>query len=124
MLTFIAEKDGYLEVVCSGTWELSELKALVRQIKIVCTDAELGACLVDMLGVEPPQSSFERFQAGTFVADTLGSSVRLAVCFPPEHITKFAENAAVNRGAVMGVFGEKEEALAWLSALDETLSRS
>ena len=32
--------------------------------------------------------------------------------------SKFAENVAVNRGALLGVFSEEEEAIRWLLSMD------
>ncbi len=59
-------------------------------------------------------STIDRFFIGERIAEVLRSKVKLAVVWPPDHMTKLTENVAVNRAAYMRMFVEPKEAKKWL----------
>ena len=118
MDTTFAEKDTHLAVTCKGEWTHESVIALVESIVEMAASSGNTRILVDWLEVSAPHSEFDRFQGGALVAELIGPLRKLAVIYRNELINKFAENAAVNRGANMLVCSTRDEALKWLLADD------
>ncbi|MEJ1222029.1 hypothetical protein [Sediminicola sp. 1XM1-17] len=58
--------------------------------------------------------TIDRFFIGEKIAEVLRSKVKLAVVWPPDHMTKLTESVAVNRAAYMQMFVEPNDAKKWL----------
>lgn len=63
---------------------------------------------------ETDASTIDRFFIGEKIAEVLRSNVKLAVVWPPFHMTKLTESVAVNRAAYMQMFVEAKDAKKWL----------
>ena len=107
-------KDGYCFVRISGEWNTDKLKEFIDGSIRHAEEYGWNSILIDGYELETPKTDFQRFLIGKYAAEAYGSRFRVALYFQPERITKFAENAAVNRGADFRVWGSKEEALQWL----------
>jgi len=118
MDTTFAQESTHLAVTCRGEWTHASVVALVESIVEMAASSGHKRILVDWLEVSAPHSEFDRFQGGALVAELIRPPRKLAVVYRSELINKFAENAAVNRGADMLVCGTRDEALNWLLADD------
>ena len=109
----IQEEEGYLSVNVSGSLSLKNLKELVDRVLAESKKRSHDLFLVDMLRTGPPENEMDRFDIGNYVASEL-RGVKIAVVYPQKYTNKFFENTAVNRGAHLLVFSEKERAVEWL----------
>jgi hypothetical protein len=57
-----------------------------------------------------------RFYSGKDIADILRPPLKVAAFAKEELINHFAENVAINRGAIFAVFTDEDAALRWLLA--------
>ncbi len=89
------------------------MKALYA-IKDRAEQSNQNRVLIDMRETEPPQRDFERYLAGKAFSSVLRPPLRVAVLYAAENIDKFAENTAVNRGALLRVTSDLDEAIKWL----------
>ena len=110
----IQQEKQYLNAQVSGKLSLENCQEL---IDIVASESKKRGCglfLVDMLKTGPPATEMDRFYLGKYAASKFRQGPKVAFVYPQELINKFFENTAVNRGAIMLVVGNREEALTWL----------
>jgi hypothetical protein len=110
-------KEGYLRVVIHGRYPSATYPEILRSIHDEASKLGLARILVDGFSLSAPPSEMDRFSVGVSIAELFGRRYRIAILYPRELINKFAEDAAVNRGANLLVASEEGAALAWL--LDE-----
>jgi hypothetical protein len=110
--SFDARSDCLL-VKVGGTFEVNAAKALVDAIAVQCRQSDHRCVLVDAMEVDGEPSAIDRYAVGVRVAEML-RMVKTAVVYPEQRINKLAENVAVNRGALLLVTGDRDEALRWL----------
>ncbi len=108
------EREHYLFVGGQGPSDMDTMRRVLALIRDRAQLAGLTRILIDAHRVEPPRSGLHRFQMGELIAELFGARYRLAVLSPARVINKFAENTAVNRGAIILVTDDENEALGWL----------
>ncbi|MGD0279582.1 MAG: hypothetical protein ABSC11_09780, partial [Smithella sp.] len=62
----------------------------------------------------PDVRDMEKFFIGELGANIFGNKYKFAMLRKQEHINKFMENVAVNRGARLFIVSNEQEALNWL----------
>lgn len=97
-----------------GPFDVAGFRRLIDRVDQDCAAGGFSRLLLDITGVAPPKSEIDRYLVGAYAAERLAHRVRVAVLWQDEHINRFGENTAVNRGAVHRVFSDRAEALAWL----------
>ena len=107
------EGSGFLACAVTGKWVTEELKQYIAS-----TFAELGKygskrLLADLSLVEGPPPEMDRFYMGEYIASTL-RGIKVAVVYRKVYANTFFEDTAVNRGAHLKVFPDKDTALKWL----------
>lgn len=102
-----------LDVTFSGRWVLAAFHPLLEAIRDAAEQHGLRHVLVDARAVPDNIAAAERDEAGKQIAAML-PGLRIALLFDPARTTRLAENTAVNGGADMAIFGEPDEAMAWL----------
>ena len=112
-LTF-TPRGEYLEIGVAGTWSLENVYALIDATRDECDRLAVNRVLVDTRAMTGQPTEMGRFKGGVRTAEVLGGKIRVALLSRAELITRFGENAAVNRGANLRVWTDREEAIAWL----------
>jgi hypothetical protein len=107
-------RDGYLEIGVAGPWSLENVYHLIDATRRECDRLALGRVLVDSRAMTGKPTEMGRFKGGVRTAEVLGGKIRVALVSRPDLITRFGENAAVNRGANLRVWADRDQALAWL----------
>ena len=110
--------DGLLVVLATGVFNAHEFFALWDALAMKSAETGIARAVVDIRGVLPPRSEFDRFSVGAYAAQLFGHRAKIALLSPAEHENGLIENAAVNRGGILRVFGNSEEAHAWLAEED------
>jgi hypothetical protein len=105
---------GYLTVEVSGRWEEEEAKQAIGAIRDEANRRKQTRLFLDMRGLAPPTSDMTRYFTGEHIAKHWGHPFRTAALWRQESYSGLAETAALNRGASILVFFEKEAALEWL----------
>ena len=108
------EKDTHLLVVVSGQWLRDSIKQAISEVGDSARQRGFSKILIDARNLSAPKSDFERFLAGEEIA-LQWRGLKAAFLYPEERIKKFTENTAVNRGAVIIVLSDMDEALKWLT---------
>jgi hypothetical protein len=108
------DEGTYLLVTCRGDWEPDDVRDALVSMRDEAGRTGHTRILVDWRGVSAPRSEFHRFEAGRDVAEILRPPLRVATLGRPEVINRFAENAAVNRGASMFVSADEMRLRRWL----------
>lgn len=113
---------AYIELECTGTYALESSLRLYEQAFEIAVREGRGAVLVDarLLTGSPPTFG-ERYDQGAHVAmlqSAQASRIRLALLGhePMVHPERVGEIVAVSRGALVRVFTDMDEAIAWVSA--------
>jgi len=106
--------DGYLKITLAGETPGPEARLLLQKIKVLADESGKSKILVDGLNVSAPMPDMERYDVGELAAAVFGHRYKIAVIYRLEHINKFMENVAVNRGAYLNVVGSELEAIEWL----------
>jgi SpoIIAA-like len=106
--------DEYLMLKVSGLYNLTEVKSLIFLMRE--KGAEFGhiRVLADLRGVEQDVPGYDRFILCEYYAKEIRYTLKTAVVGPPERITGFFEDVAVNRGGNVRVFSDEQSALRWL----------
>ncbi|MBN1997216.1 hypothetical protein JW935_06680 [candidate division KSB1 bacterium] len=108
------ERSGHLFIKVVGKWTTNSAKNLIDKVKAEADARGFSRVLLDITAITQPDSEMTRFYSGEYIAKIWRPPLRVAALAKPKMINKFAENVAVNRGAVFGVFSDAEEALGWL----------
>jgi len=113
---YVLEKKGnFLCFTISGEYDKNEFMTYPKLVAEICETEKTQHVLFNALklrGTNLP--AMDRFFLGESVAKILGPLIKLAVVWPGEHITKFGENVAANRGSHILVVGDVETAREWL----------
>ena len=112
--TTFLEKAEYLIAEVSGQWEKYDA---IKTIDTICNEAnrrDKTRILIDIRHLIPPSSDLDYFYTGTYFAKLLCPPFKTATLWTMEDYSRFAEFVAVNYGAQVASFFEKDEALKWL----------
>jgi len=108
-------RKDYLLFRITGTYDFNEFLALADLIKARCEKEQIYKVLLNCLELKASDlSTADRYFLGEKMALELRGRVVIAVVWPAEHIDKFAETVAHNRGGMMFVTGDVQSAEAWL----------
>ena len=109
--------EEYLHVQVSGEFDLARTKDLIRHVLSVARQQGLCKIFVDRREMSGPVGDLEQFQLAEFVAkEQGGENFRTAILKRMGLIglDRFFETVAVNRGAILKVTTDMEEAFKWL----------
>lgn len=112
--TYLSQEEC-IEVLCSGPYSLSPIKKVIQEVSFEAREKGIYRILFNGLYVEEPKSEADRYMVGLELATYFRPPIKVAILYPQQFITKFAENTAVNRGAKVLVTSDRNEALNWLS---------
>ena len=107
------EDPGYLLCTITGKWVTGELKSFIDTVSAEVTKRGHGRVLADMSLVSGPPPQMDRFNVGEYVGSAL-RGVKTAIVYRKVYADRFFEDTAVNRGAWVKVFPDKQTALQWL----------
>jgi len=113
----IKHDNDILKVKSAGKCvDLSELKEYIKALHEATMSSGLTKVLVDETKLEYSLSTIQSYDSGSFVAQTVPSSVRIAVVCRQEgwEEAKFWETVAVNRGARVKTFIDLRDAEKWI----------
>ena len=111
----IERKANFLYYTLSGEYDKNDFLLYPKMVVNACEKEQIYNVLINGLKVNGTNvPTMERYFIGETIAKTLGPKIKLAVVWPREHINKFTENVAVNRGIQILVVGDFETAREWL----------
>lgn len=105
--------DEYIKIHLSGGNPYTELEEILMTIKRLSEENNRTKVLIDAFDL-PDVTDMEKFGIGELSAKILGSKTKFAMLRKPEHINKFMENVAVNRGVRLNILSDETKALRWL----------
>jgi hypothetical protein len=105
--------DDYLKIHLSGEYLHSEINQILMTIKKLSEENNRTRILVDAWDL-PDMPDMEKFGIGKLGAEMFGPKIKVAMLRKPEHINKFTENVAVNRGGILYIVSDEQEAIRWL----------
>ena len=109
------KNDIYITLVIAGEYDKEEFLSYPQLVLEQCQKEGLNKVLVDgssLSGTDVP--TMDRFFIGEEIAKQLRFKVKLAIVWPKEHINRFTETVAVNRGGSMIVVDTVDAAHNWL----------
>ena len=107
------ERSTYLTCMITGKWVTDDLEQYTNTIRTELARLGHKRLLVDMSTVVGPPPEMDRFYMGEYIASVL-RGIKIAIVYHKVYENKFFEDTAVNRGAYLTVFPDKETALTWL----------
>jgi hypothetical protein len=111
------KKENYLHLVLTGEYDKDDFMFYPKLISQTCAEENSKRIMVNALSLQGTDlSTMDRFDIAENLANTLGSKAKIAVVWPKEHITRFAETVAVNRGTLINVVGSIVDAELWLKS--------
>ncbi len=108
-----------LQLTHTGHADINELTAAREQVITDLQHQGCGRLLVDVRCVEHELGMQDHFEFTAANASLLPVGLHVAVVVRPDfpHIARFIENVAVNRGVVLSVFQEAQDAEHWLKTM-------
>ena len=109
------KNDSYITLVIAGKYDKEEFLSYPQLVLEQCQKEGVNKVLVDgtsLSGTDVP--TMDRFFIGEEIANQLRFKVKVAVVWPKEHINRFTETVAVNRGGLMIVVDTVDAAHNWL----------
>ena len=111
----IVKKEKFLYYTLSGEYDKNDFMLYPKMVADDCEKENIYNVLINGLKVNGTNvPTMDRFFLGETIANLLGSKIKLAIVWPGEHINKFTENVAVNRGTQLLIVGDFETAKEWL----------
>jgi hypothetical protein len=104
---------GCLVCTVTGKWVTEELKTFIDTISCKMKTLGYKKILAEMSSVKGPPPEMDRFFMGEYVASVLRGA-KVAIVYKKIYANRFFEDTAVNRGASVMVFPDRETALQWL----------
>lgn len=109
-----AEKD-YLLLEAEGVYTLDGFKFMLDEVKALAEKYEREKLLIDLLSVSGLYAEeIDRYHIGAYMARYLPPPLKLAIVQAEEDTNYFGESVAINRGADLKVFFDREPAVLWL----------
>jgi hypothetical protein len=109
------EAPDHLAVRMEGPYALDAFKRAVDEILTEAQRRGRRCVLIDTTPMAIEDfPMFDRYEIGRYAAETWSYHLKAALLALPQHINRFAETVALNRGANLHVFTNEPEALAWL----------
>jgi hypothetical protein len=105
--------SGYLACTITGKWVTDELKNFIDRLHAELVKGGYKRLLADMSLVTGPPPEMDRFYMGEYIASAL-RGIKIAIVYRKVYANTFFEDTAVNRGAWVQVFPERQTALQWL----------
>jgi hypothetical protein len=107
---------GYLHITFSGPFSLAAAKESVDAMVAACTREGYAKVLFDCRPMTGVLQVLDRFDVGEYGALTIPHSVQIAMLGREDQILpdKFFETVARNRGLMLALFSEIDEAIEWL----------
>ena len=112
----VEQKEGYLHVEVSGSFDGTKAKQFIRQILKAAKQHALSKALVDIRKLGGAIPTAARFELGELWAAE-ARTIQAAILELPEQVkgTQFFEDVVVNRGGRIRIFTTTYgEALEWL----------
>jgi hypothetical protein len=109
--------DDLLRVKASGRDEsLEEVMAYGMAIIEAAKESGCTRVLCDELELDYALGTFDTFEAAKFIADQVPGVAKVAIVCKPEYAddADFWETVATNRGMLVRMFHDLEEAEAWI----------
>jgi hypothetical protein len=112
----IEPNKEYLHVEVSGTFSKANAREFLRQIFGASREHALNKVFVDIRNVKGSIPTMARFDLAEFLASEKDVHVHFAVLESPGQVPndKFFEIVAANRGGVVKVATDVDEAFQWL----------
>ncbi len=111
----IEKKANFLYYTLSGEYDKNDFMLYPKMVADDCEKEQIYNVLINALKVNGTNlPTMDRYFLGETIAKLLGPKIKLAVVWPGQHINKFTENVAVNRGTQILVVSEVETAKIWL----------
>lgn len=112
----IVNAEGYLHITFSGPFSLAAARRSVDAMVAACTREDCGKVLFDCRPMTGALQVFDRFDVGEYAALTTPPSVKIAMLGREDQILpdKFFETVARNRGLMLALFSDVDEAIQWL----------
>ncbi len=115
----IEKKDDVLWGTVTGTRSIETVLAVTMDIFAVCAEKKVNKVLIDVRGLEGrlrtmeahaiPDQHFPKMQNRHVITHAALIDLREF-----EHSYRFFETVAVNRGFMLRIFSDPDEAVAWL----------
>jgi hypothetical protein len=108
------QEPNHLFVEVSGNWTSESAIHVIENVRIEAIKRNITSILFDVRELSKPDNELTRFVTGEHFAKILCPPFVSAVLVRSEIYNKFAENVAVNRGAILTVLFDEESALEWI----------
>lgn len=109
------KRKNYLALVITGEYDKDEFMSYPKLILEEAEKENVNKVLIDILQLKGTNIPLmDRFFIAERISTQIGGKVKLAIAWPKEHINKFAETVAVNRGGLMNVVDTVDAAQEWL----------
>lgn len=105
--------DDYLKIRLTGENPFSEIEEILTTIMRLAEDNKRNRVLIDAVDI-PDVTDMEKYYLGTLGATMYRGKIKVALLRKQEHINKFTENVAVNRGGELYISSDESDALDWL----------
>jgi hypothetical protein len=110
---FFEDHGSYLIATVAGPWEATSMNRDLETIRHEAERRGYSQVLVDAYGVAPARSALQKYEFGISIAERW-SGFRAAFLRQAEYLDGMVENTAVNRGANIATFSNRDEAVQWL----------
>ena len=108
------DESGYLRIRVLVSWTEANATRVIDEAHDEATKRGHVRLLFDLTKWLAPDMELTRFFSGLHLAKALDPPFKVAAFGVREAITRFGEDAAVNRGALFRVFSDEQSALRWL----------
>ena len=111
-----AEHDKYVNLVFDGELSIKELEIARREANLVLQDLNWHRLLIDASQTSSTLSVAENFEFTKGHPAKFPFGTRHAIIYSPELYEdfRFIVNVAQNRGVLMQLFTDRDEAVGWL----------
>lgn len=111
----VENKGDYILITVTGNYDYRNFVEYPKIILQICESENIYKVIIDGLKVEPEELPIiERFFLAEQAAEILRHRVKLAIVWHKYYIDGFMESVAVNRDALLRIFGTFKEAETWL----------
>jgi hypothetical protein len=113
---FLGTEVDHGRVKVAGHPTFDQILSMIHLLGVDSSGWPHEVLLVDLREVETEFSREQQFRIGEEAALSLAHLRKVASLVAPQRITRIGEKAARRNGTNVRVFGDEQEALAWLRA--------
>lgn len=120
---YVNEKEGIIEVVSSGVITRQDMESTRDKLQRILGEKGISRVLIDTARLRSLPSTMDLFEVWETYSRDFKTALLVTASNPINKDIAFAETVGVNRGQIVKMFWDEEEARRWLGTTNDQVPK-